>query len=201
MTLNLEERVRRLEAAQRRWRAAAFVAVLAAGLLARVGTGEARPDREKKPERAPTLKVERLEVVDAEGNVRGEFGLDEHGGGRLWVTGAAAGAKAGLEVTKSGHPGLTLRNAAGKAQLIASLPDSGPLLVLADAEGQVAGSLSFRNENGTTLLGMRRPGEKHYRAVLTVMEDGRPYLRLRGEDGDLKIWAKPEFEFTPPEEK
>jgi hypothetical protein len=195
MSATLEERLSRLEAANRRLRAGAFLVVLVGAVALGVGTSDA------KPERAPTLKVERLEVVDADGRALGVFGIDENGGASLSVAKALDGPKAVLSVTKSGTPGLALRNAAGKAQLIASLGESGPALVLCDPKGDTLASLTSRNQDGTTLLGMKLPGEERHRAILTVMKDGQPYLRLRGPDGDLKVKAQPELEFSDVETK
>ena len=191
MTSDLEHRLRRLEGSNRRLRLLVGTLAVAAGLAASVRSADA------KPEHAPRLKVEQLELVDAAGAVRARLGVEEDGAASLTIIDPRAGTKAVLTTLKSGSPGLVLRNSDGKGQLIASVGDTGPALVLCDPKGSVGASLTLRNEDGTSLLGFRLPGEKQMRASFSILEDGRSYVKLIGPEGELRMYAKPQLEFTP----
>ncbi len=195
MNTELEARVTKLEAAARRWRRG-FLALLAVATLIVV----AQPS-EAKPTSAKTLQVGGLELVDEHGVVRARLGVEEDGTAGLTVFGATEKSRrAILTVGDTGAPALLLRNGKGKAQFIASLGSGGPSLLLCNPAGDLGTSLTMKDDNGTSLLGMRLPGEKGLRAVFTVMEDGRPYVKLRGPKGQLRVWARPEIEFQPAEE-
>jgi hypothetical protein len=195
METALETRVRRLEAANRRARLALGVLLLAAAGAVAAGGAEAKPDPVTK-----LLRVEALELVQGDGQVRGRLRVED-GEATLSLIGAE-GRKA--ELTAGDTTGLALRNSDGKAQLIASLSDAAAI-VLADPKGRAGSSWTFRNSDGTSLIGMRIPGEKPLRAVLSVMKDGRGYVKVSGPQGEMRIWGTPDLEFTPasggPDEK
>ena len=143
MTSDVEHRLLRLERSNRRLRILVGAIAVAAGVAASVGRADA------KPEHAPRLKVEQLELVDAEGVVRARLGVEDDGAASLTIIDPHAGTKATLTTLKSGSPGLVLRNADGKGQLIASVGEAGPTLVLCDPKGSAGASLSLLNKDGT----------------------------------------------------
>ena len=195
MSIDLEARVQRLESTNRRTRAgAALVALVAVGVAAG-RSADARPDP------APKLTTQQLELVDAEGKVRGRLGVESDGAASLTLFDTGAGRKAVVTVDKSGNPALLLRNEAGKAQVIATLGAGGPVLDFCDKSGELGSAWSLLDSDGTSLIGMRLPGEKGYRGTFSVMKDGRAYLKLVGLDGTLRVWGKPELEFQPSHDK
>lgn len=196
MNKNLEERVARLEMGRRRWHGACVVLLVASVVAAMAPRTHARYDG--KDATPGALRVSQLELVDAEGQVRARLGLDDDGDVKLLLFGGAGqGRRVELTAGPSSSPALVLRNDAGRGQWIASLPETGPALIFRDQAGQLLTSLTSKNSDGTSLLGMKLPGERKLRAVMTVMADGRPYFKLRGPEGELRLFAKPEIEYIP----
>jgi hypothetical protein len=195
VSTDLETRIFRLERQNRRHGALRGNLAGAGALVAAVRPVEADPPA------ATESRVSKLELVDSEGRVRARLGLDGEGKASLELLDPEGRPRAVLAAGEEGFPSLALRNAQGKAQLIASVREAKAALLLCDAAGQWGTSLTFRDENGTSLLGMKLPEDEELRAVMTVMKDGRPYVRLRGPDGELRIHAKEEVEFRPAAEK
>lgn len=111
------------------------------------------------------LDVTTLRLVDAAGNVRGEWGVDDDGAIRIGLFDQQRRPRMNLAVLRNGSPGVALLDETGQRRAaLGLLPDQTASMVFADARGTLravlgltttdAANLVFADADGISRLGM-----------------------------------------------
>ena len=128
-----------------------------------------------------SLRVSRVEVVDAAGKTRVLLSAESGGQAGLSLYDAAENPRVGLAVGNDGIPQLLMKDAAGKGRLALVVLPSGPGIGWSDATGKVRTSLGMADD-GRTALSMKDAAGTQ-RLALGLSPDGSPGLTLRSHQG------------------
>jgi hypothetical protein len=114
---------------------------------------------------APVAEANRFVIRDAQGRVRGVWGVTKDGGAHIVMSDSMGRERLRLQVLSDGSSGLALVDSANRSRVVlAALPDQTATLVLADRAGRTrtvlglnasgASTVVFADRNGTTRAGL-----------------------------------------------
>lgn len=164
---SLLERVDALEADNQRLRRMTIAMFIAAGIL--VGLCAAlvvvTARRGFPGAVASVVESQSFLVKDADGNVRGAWGLADDGAVRLVLQSGQGDGSLSLTLLPDGSPGISFADSAGQSRMVLGvLPDETATLVFADQAGRTrtvlgvspdgSSSLAFADRDGSTRAGL-----------------------------------------------
>jgi hypothetical protein len=108
---------------------------------------------------ADVIEARQFQIRDAEGTVRGAWGIAPDGALRLTLLAPNSKAAVTMTVLKGGAPGLTFSDTSGRARgVLALLPDETLSLTFADRSGMTRSVLGLNPEGSATLVFADRTG-------------------------------------------
>ena len=133
---------------------------------------------------ADAIRAQRVVLIDANGQTRGEWSVDEQGNTRFNMLDQQRRQRLSLSVLEGGYPGLSLTNAAGQRRVaLGLLPDETTSLVFADGSGVPRAVLGLTRGESANLVFADGGGVS--RLGLGLDRDGTGSMMLPEEEAEV----------------
>ena len=134
-----------------------------------------------------------LNLVDADGRIRGVLSADdERGMTSLAFYDASGQVRATFGVDDTGSPVMRFQNSTGTEHLVARLANNDTFLVVGDDQQRHG---VFASVSGTPVLSLADGGQS--RAQMQIGEEGEPSLVLLGREGRRSVTVTVDRSDTP----
>jgi hypothetical protein len=134
---------------------------------------------------ARKIKVRKLELVDADEDVRMSLGNNGNGSMGIWFFDKRGQTRAVFAMDRDSAPGLALCDPSAKARLYFSLSEEDLQVVLCGKNGQGRLSAILNEQDAASV--MLRDEENNVRVGFRLNNDGTPYGGIFDETGNSSI--------------